>query len=72
MAHFLENISVQTSDTGLLLPTKAREEFKSVSSTTPDYSVQALEFSVVRECFLTLAERDIRSDDLIVQFAARS
>ena len=48
MDHFLENISLQTSDTRFLLPSEAWKEFQIVNSTTADalnYAVQALEFS---------------------------
>ncbi|WP_065321299.1 hypothetical protein [Tritonibacter mobilis] len=48
MDHFLENISLQTSDTRFLLSSEAWEEFQIVNSTTADalnYAVQALEFS---------------------------
>lgn len=48
MNHFLENISLQTSDTRFLLPPEAWEEFQIVNSTTADalnYAVQALELS---------------------------
>ncbi len=48
MAHFLENISSQVSDTRFLLPSEAWEEFKIVNSTTADalkYAVQVLEIS---------------------------
>lgn len=46
MAHFLENISSQASDTRFLLPAESWEEFQVVNSTTAKalkYAVQALE-----------------------------
>lgn len=48
MAHVLENLSLQVSDTRFLLPSDAWEELKAVNSTTADalkYAVQALESS---------------------------
>lgn len=48
MAHFLENIASQTSDTRFLLPPESWEDFQFINSTTADalnYAVKALEFS---------------------------
>lgn len=48
MDRFLENISLQTSDTRFLLPSEAWEELQMVYATTADalnYAVQALEYT---------------------------